>query len=209
MTWQWSRTYKTPRAHGVKSEPDIAECAIFQFQTIEVDGVTFNLFFDTGCGNMIVRKSAVDKLVEMGRAKQVFQMMGEYSICLPLYDDRNATMTGLCLSKVTSKFPIYELGAVEKDLKIRHKKLAGKILANQRPAGGDTDILIVIQNIFQRRFSNVKMDLVYTNQTSQAHLGQGALLQGFSRIEKEFRGLHANKMAYYLESLNELRRISF
>ena len=31
----------------------------------------------------------------------------------------------------------------------------------------------------------------------------------FSRIEKEFRGLHANKMAYYLESLNELRRISF
>ena len=43
---------------------------------------------------------------------------GEYSICLPLYDGRNATMTGLRLSKVTSKF--------ETDVKIRHKQLAGK-----------------------------------------------------------------------------------
>ena len=36
---------------GFKSEPDIAECAMFQLQTIEVDGDTFNLFFDTGCGD--------------------------------------------------------------------------------------------------------------------------------------------------------------
>ena len=56
---------------GFKSEPDIAECAMFQLQTIEVDGDTFNLFFDTGCGDMIVRKCAVDKLVKMGRAKQI------------------------------------------------------------------------------------------------------------------------------------------
>ena len=58
----------------------------------------------------------------------------------------------------------------------------------------------------------MKMDLVYTHQTSQAHVGQGALLHGLIRnfLElREFRGLHANKMAYYLESLNELRRISY
>ena len=50
-----------------------------------------------------------------------------------------------------------------------------------------------MQGIFQRKFSNVTMDLVCTNQTSQAHVGQGGIVAGphkeFSRIErKSFEG---------------------
>ena len=54
---------------NLQSEPDIAESAIFQLQTIGVEEeVTLNIFFDNGCGNMIVRKSAIDKLKTLGRA---------------------------------------------------------------------------------------------------------------------------------------------
>ena len=51
-------------------------------------------------------------------------MMGSIAYACPLYDGRNATMTDLFLSKVNSKFPIYELGAVEKDVKIMQKKVS-------------------------------------------------------------------------------------
>ena len=39
-----------------QSEPDITECAIFLLQTIDVDGIRLNLFFDSGCGDMVVKK---------------------------------------------------------------------------------------------------------------------------------------------------------
>ena len=52
-------------------ESEITESAIFPLQTIEFDGVKLNLFFDSGCGDMVVKKSAIDKLKELGRAKLI------------------------------------------------------------------------------------------------------------------------------------------
>ena len=52
------------------TDSDITESAIFQLQTIEIQDVKLNLFFDSGCGDMIVKKSAVEKLAAFGRAKQ-------------------------------------------------------------------------------------------------------------------------------------------
>ena len=54
-----------------QSEPDFTECTIFQLQTIDVDGIRLNLFFDSGCVDMVVKKSALDRLVGVGQAKQV------------------------------------------------------------------------------------------------------------------------------------------
>ena len=56
---------------GNEGLPDITECAIFQLQTIEIEGIKFNLFFDSGCGDILIKKSAVVKLEKMGRAKQI------------------------------------------------------------------------------------------------------------------------------------------
>ena len=38
-------------------------------QPIEIEGHKFDLFFDSGYGDMVIKKSALDFLVGMGRAK--------------------------------------------------------------------------------------------------------------------------------------------
>ena len=37
-------------------------------QTIKVGEKNFNIFYDTGCGDIVVKKSAIDALIIMGRA---------------------------------------------------------------------------------------------------------------------------------------------
>ena len=41
---------------------------IFMLQTIKIEGEKFNIFYDSGCTDMICKKSAIDKLVSLGRA---------------------------------------------------------------------------------------------------------------------------------------------
>ena len=53
---------------NLKSLPDVEESSIFQFQTILVNGSKFNMFYDSGCGDMIIKKSAAERLVGMGKA---------------------------------------------------------------------------------------------------------------------------------------------
>ena len=65
---------QSPRANVFSDfpiEPKIKESAIFQLQTINIDGIELNLCFDSGCGDMIVKKYALDKLIGAGRGKQV------------------------------------------------------------------------------------------------------------------------------------------
>ena len=47
------------------------DVAIFMFQTIQVGNRRFNLFFDSGCGGAVIRKSAVDFLTNRGLAKNI------------------------------------------------------------------------------------------------------------------------------------------
>ena len=217
-----------------QSDPDIDECAIFQLQTIEIDGVRLNLFFDSGCEDMVVRKSAVDKLEGIGRAKQILpgpiQITGVgdqksscddgvYSICLPLHDGSNVTLTGLCLSKVTSKFPVYDLGTAGEDLKNRCRQSGGQKLVNRFPrlpckVGGDTDILIGIKyaRYLPKEVFECKDGFGIYESAFKSPCGSRGVLGGphkeFSRIEKEFRGMHASHMAYFHEPLNEIRSLS-
>ena len=39
-------------------------------QQISITGHTFNLFYDSGCGALVCKKSAIDKLMSIVRAKQ-------------------------------------------------------------------------------------------------------------------------------------------
>ena len=140
---------------------EVTESAIFKLQTIEFSGVKLNIFYDCGCGDMIVRKSAVEKLAAINRAKQVVpgpivltgvgdqkteSVEGVYSICLPLHNNRNAILTGLCLPKITTKFPTYELSKVEKFIKEKCQNVRPKLVQYlpklPKYVGGDTDILI-------------------------------------------------------------------
>ena len=106
------------------TEADVYDNAIFMLQTIEVRGQLFNLFFDSGCGDMVVRKPVVDCLEKLGRANlevtgpitlsDVGDQMsvsehGAYSIRLPLRKGREAILSGICSEKVTAEFPRYPL----------------------------------------------------------------------------------------------------
>ena len=132
---------------------DVKDSAIFMLQTINVGGKRLNLFYDSGCGDIVVKKSAVDALLSLGRAKQVIPgpitlfgvgdkktecEHGIYSIRLPLKNGMDATLSGVCLDRVTSAFPKYALKEVEKDVRNQCENLP-KL---SEEVGGETDILI-------------------------------------------------------------------
>ena len=69
---------------------------------------------------------------------------------MPLHNGENATMSGVCLEKITATFPSYPLqGEVEQDL-IQAFKETKKRISKQLPklpkfVGGDTDFMIGIR----------------------------------------------------------------
>ena len=151
--------------------PDIVYPAIFQLQTIVISGqdefgnmitITLNLFFDNGASDCIIRKSAIEKLLKIGRTEQVNSdpielegVAGNVTVCtdgywriiLPLHDGQNAILSGLCLPKITADFPTYTLSDVADDIRGRCGAIGGQKLVSQLPqfpasAGGGTDILL-------------------------------------------------------------------
>ena len=51
---------------GSSTEEDEPNRSIFMLQIINIQGVQFNLFYDSGCGDLVCKKSAIDKLVTLG-----------------------------------------------------------------------------------------------------------------------------------------------
>ena len=203
-------------------EPEISDSAIFQLQTINVDGLELNLFFDSGCGDMIVKKSALEKLVGTGRAKPlvpgpiVITGVGEqksvcedgiFSICLPLHNGKNAVLSGLCLPKITSEFPVYELGNIESHLK-KKCKTSKRHLLKRLPklpskVGGNTDILIGTKyaKYFPKLVFQTETGLGIFESSFVSPCGTRGIVGGpheeFSKIERSFKGLHVGKSAYH------------
>ena len=128
-------------------------------------------------------------------------------------------LTGLCLSKVTSKFPEYNLRTVEKDLRNRCRQSGGPTLFSQLPSlpckvGGDTDILIGIKYAMYmpKEVFECKNGFGIDESVFKCPCGSRGVLGGphkeFSRIEKEFRDMHVSHKVYFLEPLNVIRSVS-
>ena len=136
--------------------------AIYQLQTIEVNGKKFSLFFDSGCGDFVSRYDAIKRIgnkskqehkgpVKIGGVGGLMTKSpyGIYSVKLPLYDGSEAVMSGVCLDQITSTFPTYPLqGKVMQDIVSAYRQSGGK--ANDLPkipqtVGGDTDFMIGIK----------------------------------------------------------------
>ena len=96
-------------------------------QTIEINGHTFNISDDSGCGDLVVKKSAIDILLSMGRVKheipgpitltgvgdqKVVWKDGVYSLKLPLCNGQEEVVSGSCVNKITavSKIPLAGCG---------------------------------------------------------------------------------------------------
>ena len=122
----------------------------------------YNIFFDNGCGDFVSRLGAIQSIGSRAivacpgplRIEGVGGVVtevphGAYSVKLPLYNGDDTFFTGLCMEKVTGKFPDYPIhGKVEDDIK-KFYRLAGGSVADQpklpRFAGGETDFLIGIK----------------------------------------------------------------
>ena len=95
------------------------EDSVFLLQTIQVENKKFNLFYDSGCQDLVSKKEAIDKLEVIGRASSQLpgpitlfgvgnqkseSTHGIYSVRLPLFDGRDAVMSGICLD-IPQNFP--------------------------------------------------------------------------------------------------------
>ena len=199
------------------SAPDISESAIFQLQTIEVAGMKMNVFFDNGCGGMIIKKSAAEKLKLIGRAnqeapgplsitgvgdKKTISDDGIYSVCLSLHDGKNVTLSGVCLEKITAEFPRYDLSTVENDLIKSCKKSLGPKRAKRLPklpsnVGGETEILLGSKYLryFPKMFFQCESGLGIYKSVFSSPGGSRGVVGGphpeFSKVEEKFHTQYA------------------
>ena len=105
----------------------------------------FNLFYDSGCGDLVCKKSAIDRLASLGRTsreipgpvtlsgvgdKKTISQDGIYKITLRLWDGKEVSMSGVCLDKVTAGFPTSTLKSAEKDIREHHQKFGGDLMEN-------------------------------------------------------------------------------
>ena len=216
--------------------PDVRFSAIFMLQTIIVDGVTLRLFFDTGCGDIVVKKSAMEALQKVGRARleipgpigmsgvgdhKSLSDYGVFSVCLPLIGGENAVFSGVCMDRVTMKFPTYDLKDVENDIRSQCKAEGGDPLMESLPklpneVGGDTDILIGAKYFYThpREVWRSKSGLSVFNSSFLSADGTTGIVYGphrkFSETEDAFRksesdGHIASTCSYLSSSVIEYR----
>ena len=208
---------------NVDSENDCSEHAIFMLQTINVDNHLVNIFYDSGCADMVIKKSAVDILLKLGRANLVdpgpihlsgvggqksICEHGEYSVRLPLKSGEEANISGLCLDQVTSEFPRYPLRKVTGQLRNLCKNEGNESLSKTFPkmpkeVGGVTDILLGIKYVkyFPELVHMFPSGLSVYRSIFLSSDGSDGVFGGphpeFSKAEKAHRA-HTGTQAYFL-----------
>ena len=142
-------------------QPDVKESSSYILQTIDIDGEKFNIFFDNGCREFCARIEAIEKLMKLGRARLVksgpttligvcdqksVSEHGIYEVSLPMFDGKNAVMSGIVVDQVTGEFPRYRLGNVERDIHEEFRSAGCQSLRSlpslPSEVGGETDIMI-------------------------------------------------------------------
>jgi len=156
----YQTTHQTNAANKSIDGEIVNNKAIYQLQTIKVNKQRYTLFFDSGCGDFVSRYKSVKNIGAKLEAKGPINLGGVggittksthgiYTVKLPLVNGDFATMTGVCLDKITSTFPTYPLsGKVQSDIETAYKKLncdISKLPIIPKSVGGDVDFLIGIK----------------------------------------------------------------
>ena len=143
------------------NRPDLKEASIYAFQTIMEDHQPLNVFYDNGCGDMIITKDAFERLKRINKAvvidptpKILNGVNNQKSTCehgivevsLTLKDGSMTKLSGMCLDEITCPFPKYPLGDVEKDIvveaKVTNQTVVSKLPRLPAEVGGKVDIMI-------------------------------------------------------------------
>ena len=136
---------------------DKDERGIYLLQSININNNRMTLFFDNGCSDFIVKKSAIPLLG--GNATQLSSQPkriggvgctstmtthGEYSVRLPMFNGEEALVSGICMESITETFPQYPLTDVMKDIQQAYTT-SGSTSMLPKPAatvGGDVHLMI-------------------------------------------------------------------
>ena len=118
----------------------------------------YNLFFDSGCGDLVSKNEAIDTLGPRANIEipgpitlrgvgdtRTISEYGIYKITLPVTDGKTALLCGLVLDQVPCTFQTYKFeGKVKHDINKFHKKCGmSRVLPGlSNKVGGETDILI-------------------------------------------------------------------
>jgi len=98
---------------------------IYLLQDIVINNQVFTVFYDDGCSDFVIQKAAADRLGSyaikifdgplnisgIGGASTTTNH-GIFKVNIPLADGQLASMSGICLDKLTQTFPTYPLGEV-------------------------------------------------------------------------------------------------
>ena len=179
---------------------------IYLLQQVSVNNQKFTVFFDNGCSDFVIRKSAVDRLGS--HATKVFSgsvniggvggtstqsSHGIYVVNLPLHNGELVPMKGICLDQITQTFPMYPLASATSDL---HKAYASigdvsKLPSLPQSIGGDVDIMIGVKylNIHPRLIFQTKSGLSLFESAFSGPDGRGVLAGphlSFDEIHKKY-----------------------
>ena len=140
---------------------DVKDASVYAFQTIKEDDEPFNLFYDNGCGDMIITNDALERLKSLDKAVVIDPtpkvlngvnnqkstcLHGNVEISLTLKNGRVTKLSGICLEEITHPFPKYPLGEVEKDIvseaKVKNQAVMSKLPRLPFEVGGKVDIMI-------------------------------------------------------------------
>ena len=214
-----SRDEKTLPFQKFNALPDVKDNGKFLLQTIQIENIRLNIFYDNGCGDLVIRKRALDLLAGLDRVQceiddtmeiigvgdQRAEALGLYSICLTMHDGTNITLSGMCMTKITHRIPIYPLEEVESDLRswctdensCRYlPKLSSKV-------GGETDILLGSKYLryFPKLVYEHESGLRIHKSVFKSPCGSRGVVEGphpkFSETERKYHGNHVRPLNSY------------
>ena len=217
--------YPNSESNDVAHNKTNEGAAIYMFQRIKVEDKSFNLFFDSGCGDMVIRKTALDSLQKMGRTKNIRKgpltingvgntrticEHGRFRITLPLFNGPNVNLTGICLDEITCKFPIYCLGEAEMDIWKSYVAAGGgqKLPTLPKRIGGEVDIMLGIQyyKYFPKEIFRTSSGLcIFESQFSDKDGSRGIIggpHDSFTRVQNNTENW-VNSGAYFLKNTKE------
>ena len=147
---------KTPLSGG-----DIHDKGIYLLQNIFVNNCRLNIFYDNGCSDFIVKKSTIDSLgrsatkissepVQLGGVGETStrSTLGTYNVKLPMYNGRDASLTGICIKSITSTFPTYPLTEVMTDIQNSFNSSGHAEVALPKPSssvGGEIHLMLGVK----------------------------------------------------------------
>ena len=139
----------------------VADSGIYLLQTININKNRLTIFYDNGCSDFVIKQSAVKMLgsnatqesaqtIQLGGVGDTYTECthGTYNIRIPLHNGQTASLSGVCLEKITSTFPHYPLNKVEEDIHQCYKSFGG--VTNTLPklpssVGGDVHLMIGVK----------------------------------------------------------------